>query len=110
MEREFQFEKNDFKSTDSSSMQENGSIYVKKDLELKEGKTMVHLPFFSLFQEPLQTVINMNKTTEREVVKYMSIRRYSVREGDPCINIQYSMNAPIVRMNLFQTGRGLQKL
>ena len=65
---------------------------------------MVTEDFYN-FKNLCNTFINMNKTTEREVVKYMSIRRYFVRKGDPCINIQYSMNAPIVKMNLFQTGR-----
>ena len=60
---------------------------------------------FLNFKNLCNTFINMSKTTSREVVKYMNIRRYSVRKGDPCINIQYSMNAPIKRMNVFDTGR-----
>ena len=64
-------------------------------------RSMVTGDFYN-FKNLCNIFINVNKTTEREVVKYMSIRRYFGRKGDSCIYLQYSMNAPIVRINLFQ--------
>ena len=42
---------------------------------------------FLNFKNLCNTLINLSKTASRDVVKYMNIRRYSVRKADPCINI-----------------------
>ena len=48
---------------------------------------------------------NMNKTTERDNINFLLIRMYSVRKGDPCVQLHYHLNQPTTQMNLFQSGR-----
>lgn len=57
------------------------------------------------FKQMSKQIINMNKTTDRETVKFMKIRLYSVRKGDPLVTIHYNLNESAVQMNLFQSGR-----
>ena len=57
------------------------------------------------FKDTSNTFINMNKFTDRESVNVLKIRSYSVRKGDPCVHIQYSIDGPTTDMNLFQVSR-----
>ena len=50
-------------------------------------------------------IVNMKKTTDRQTVRFMDIRMYSVRKGDPLVTIHYNMKEVAVHMHLFQTGR-----
>lgn len=60
------------------------------------------------FKNFSRSFINMNKDTEKESVMYTKIRQYTVRKGDPCVEIKYSMNATgeeTRQMDLFKSGR-----
>ena len=47
---------------------------------------------------------NLVKAVDRQSIRFMDIRMYAVRKGDPLVTIYYNLNDPSVQMNLFQSG------
>ncbi|GFR67141.1 hypothetical protein ElyMa_000245500 [Elysia marginata] len=67
-------------------------------------KEMVPEEFLN-FKRMRDQIINMNKTVDRQNVKFTDIRMYAVRKGDPLVTIHNNLDQPAIQMNLFQTGR-----
>ncbi|GFR90754.1 DNA repair protein rhp54 [Elysia marginata] len=72
-------------------------------------KEMVQEEFLN-FKRMRNQIPNMNKTVDRQKVKFTDIRMYAVHKGDPLVTIHNNLDQPAIQMNLFQTGKKILEM